>query len=533
MNKTTETQQIDIFKNLLADPQRSQENPMDIPYYLGLVWRRRWFVIAIFCMVMILGIYLAIALPKTYQAETLIFIEPPRVPENYVKSIVSTDLDARLSNITQMIKSRTNLMNIIERFVLFSEPEHENMYIEDKLEKMRERTQVELITDSRRRTANSFTIAFQGKDPYKVMNVVNTMATLVIDQNLKTRELQATGTSEFLSDQLVKIRENLEAVEKVLGDYRKIHMGELPEQLDANLRVLDRLQQQLSEKQMSLRTEKNRLISIANQLQLAREQSNIVSAIQPQIGESSLKALKRQLADYKSRFTDQYPDVIRLQSRIAEMEKETGPVATTIEAELILQRKGIKREIAAIKQEIINLNTQIVFYQRRVEDTPKREQELLSLKRNYENIQETYNSLLQRKLEADIAANLEKRQKGERFRILDPGRLPDKPISPNMIKLFLLCLAAGLVCSVIPIFLLEFLDYSVRKPENVSDKLGIPVLVVMPSIRHPKDIMWRRVNMVFSIFGALVSLSLLACFAAVTILDMHQMVDLIKKYVNM
>ena len=214
------------------------------------------------------------------------------------------------------------------------------------------------------------------------------------------------------------------------------------------------------------------------------------------------------------------------------MEKENGPVATTMETEFIQQRKGIKREIAVIKQEISDLNTQIVFYQRRVEDTPKKEQELLSLKRNYENIQETYNSLLQRKLEADISANMEKRQKGEQFRILDPARLPDKPISPDMKRLFLMCLAAGLGCCGGLIFLLNFLDNSVKKPEIVLDKLGIPILAVMPTIKHHKDIIWRRINIVFSIFGAMVSVALLACFAAVTILDMHPVVDLIKKYTN-
>ena len=127
---------------------------------------------------------------------------------------------------------------------------------------------------------------------------------------------------------------------------------------------------------------------------------------------------------------------------------------------------------------------------------------------------------------------MEKRQKGEQFRILDPARLPDKPISPDMKKLFLMCLAAGLGCCGGLIFLLNFLDNSVKKPEIVLDKLGIPVLAVMPTIKHRKDIIWRRINIVFSIFGGMVSLALLACFAAVTILEMHPVVDLIKKYTN-
>ena len=331
------------------------------------------------------------------------------------------------------------------------------------------------------------------------------------------------------------MREKLEAVEKDLGDYRKINMGELPEQLDTNLRVLERLQQQMNDKQISLRTEKNRLISLGNQVQLAREQSAMAGAAQPRREELTLEASKYKLADLKSRYTDQHPDIIRLQNKIAEMEKQDGPegtTGTTMERELMLQRKGIQREIAVIKQEISDLNKQIGFYQQRVEDTPKKEQELLSLKRNYENIQETHNSLLHRKLEADIASNMEKRQKGEQFRIIDSARLPDKPISPDMKKLFLMCVAAGLACCGGLIFLLNFLDNSVKKPETVPDKLGIPILAVMPTIKHHKDIIWRRVNIGFSMLGALVSLALLACFAAVTILDMHPVVDVIKKVVN-
>ena len=179
------------------------------------------------------------------------------------------------------------------------------------------------------------------------------------------------------------------------------------------------------------------------------------------------------------------------------------------------------------------MQSQITLYQRRVENTPKIEQELLSLKRDYENIQETYKSLLERKLEADIAVNMERKQQGEQFRILDRGRLPDKPISPNMKKLFMMCVAAGLGLGGGLIFLLEYLDNSIRKPENVCTKLGVPLLVAMPSIKNHKDVTRRRLNLVLSIFGTLVSLALLACFAAVSVLDMPLPMELIKKYVSL
>ena len=547
---------IENIQSLLDTQDRSQGNVFDIRYYVGLMLRRRWFIIIPFCIAMIAGIYLAVTLPRKYQAETLIFVEPQRVPDNYVQSIVSGDLDARIHNLVHMIKSRTNLTNIIERFRLFSEPEFENLFLEDKIETMRKRTSVDLIRDKDRRTpSNMFTLSFQGEDPEKVMNVVNAMAALVIDQNLKVRESRAVGTTEFLDDELSKMRKQLEGVEAALKEYRKNHMGELPEQLAGNISILDRLQQQLVEKQQSLRDEKNRLISIENQIQITRQQANGGQVFLSDTREpGTLEELKQELAEYQARYTDRHPDVLRLKKRIKELESENVrsvaargtetqlPAAdragrrssgTPMEADLIVQREGVKREIAAIKDETSELQAQVGFYQQRVENTPKREQELLSLKRDYENIQETYNSLLERKLEADIAVNMEKRQQGEQFRILDLARMPAKPISPNMKKLFLLCVMAGLGLGGGLIFLSEFLDDCVRKPESVPARLGIPVLVAVPSLDHRKDVILRRMNDASSILGVTVLLILFACFAAVTILDMHQPIELIKKYITL
>jgi len=193
------TLQLDDLQNLF-DNQGSgqQESQLDIGYYVNLVLHRRWFVIIPFFMALIVGIILAVVLPKKFQAETLILIEPQRVPDNYVQAIVSSDLEARISTISEMIMSRTNLLKIIENFSLFSGPQNADMFLDDKIEIMRKRTTVNIVSDKRNRMANAFKIAFEGEEPRKVMQVVNAMATLVIDQNLKSRESQATGTVEFL-----------------------------------------------------------------------------------------------------------------------------------------------------------------------------------------------------------------------------------------------------------------------------------------------------------------------------------------------
>jgi uncharacterized protein YihD (DUF1040 family) len=200
-----------------------------------------------------------------------------------------------------------------------------------------------------------------------------------------------------------------------------------------------------------------------------------------------------------------------------------------VEADLITQRNSAAREIAAIREELAALQDQVVVYQRRVEDTPKLEQELLSLNRDYDNTQKTYESLLARKQEAEVAANMERQQKGEQFRILDPARLPDKPQSPDMRKLFLMCVMAGLGLGGGLIFLLEFLDKSVKKLESVPKKLGIPLLVAVPRIDHPKDVRRRRINNGLSILAAIICMALMALFAAVSVLGMPGPTEFVKK----
>jgi hypothetical protein len=194
-----------------------------------------------------------------------------------------------------------------------------------------------------------------------------------------------------------------------------------------------------------------------------------------------------------------------------------------MEGELLGQQQAILRNIQAIEAEIVKIQAQIEHYQRRVENTPKREQELLLLKRDYDNIKSTYSSVLNRKLEADIALNMEKTQKGEQFRILDPPRMAEKPISPNLRLILMACIAAGLGLGGGIVFLCEFFDNAVRKPETLQARLSLPVLMVMPALDHMRTRRSRILgwlNNGLSAAGVLASLGLLAGLAAVTVFNL-------------
>jgi len=479
-------------------------NPEEI---IDIILRRRWYIIIPFCLSMMAGIFFALTFPKNYSAETLILLQPQSIPANYVRSIVSTDIDSRISTLSQQILSRTNLEKIIDKFKLYSGLEFEDMFMEDKIESMRERITIDISRN--RRDANAFTISFIGREPEKVMKVTNALANYFIGENQRTRHAQATGTSDFIDDELIVMRKRLEAVEQALKDYRERYMGGLPEQLESNLRILDRMQEQSVESRQNLTDAKNRLIVIENEISQGQ---NLQLAGETGTNDTlNLDQLSAQLKQLQSRYTDQHPDIIRLKERIADLEKDGGlPVRNR-------QVEDTKREIKALEEEISDIQKQIKIYEVRVEETPKREQELLSLRRDYDNINETYNSLLERKLEAELAVNLEKKQQGEQFSIIDPARMPEKPSSKEMKKIFLIFIAIGLGIGGGLVFLLERLDSSFRKPEDIESHLGLPVLATVPAILHPREVRMKRLNQGLSIFFIIVAMTLLAGFTFVSL----------------
>ena len=525
-------------------------------YILNTILRRHWLIIISLLPALGIGIYLSIMLPKKYEARTLILVQPQRVPTSYVKSVVSIGIESRISTISQQIMSRTNLEKIIDQFKLFSEPEHENMFLEDKIDNMRKRISVEVT--NRRGGADAFSISFKGSDQRKVMQVANTLATYFIDENLKAREAHAVGTSDFLKDELVTMKGRLEQLETALKNYREQHMGALPEQLETNLRVLDRLQVQLSEKKQSLRSLKEQLTLAQRQMSEAQAVQNLQSPLlmddlMAGVDEKSseLENMNKQLEVFRTRYTDQHPDVVRLKKMISTLEEkiqqepaeptdqpgtnpeQTETVVPAFNFQEIQEAQSLtlKKEIHTLEAEIGKLNNAIQIYEARVEETPKREQELLSLNRDYNNINSTYNSLLQRKLESEIAVNMEKKQKGEQFRILDSAKLPEKPISPNMHFLFLATLAIGLGVGGGIIFLLEYFDTSFRIPKEIESVLDLSIIGTIPVICKASDIWKKRFKRVLSAGGIALSLGVSTVFYVICEKGVDQTIALLRQVI--
>ncbi len=493
---------------------------------LEIILKRHWFIIIPFSIAMIIGTILVITLPRVYEAKTVILVHPQKVPSNIVQDIVSSDINARISTLSQQILSRSNLEKIIEDFNLFSGPEYEKMFPEKKVESLEKRISIKVTQGGSRNAADSFSISFRGTDPEKVMRVTNSLASSFIDENLKIRESQAIGTNLFLEDELETMRKRLMETEQQLKYYRETNMGGLPEQLNSNLSILGNLNERLTSIQAEIIDARSRLTSIRG---ADINQSSVLDpAKDPDL--EALEQMKDQLNVFKNRYTDNHPDVVRLKKRIVELEeqirkeprKKAPPVRalprTPMNQALSQQRQIIKNEIARLEMERDDTSRQIALYKKRVEDTPKREQELQTLQRDYDNINQTYNSLLGRQLEAQIAVNMEKKQKGEQFRVLDPARIPQSPVSPDMRKLFLMVMAAGVGIGGGLIFLLEFLNSSFKEPEEIEAFLNIPVIATFPTIVSEVEIRRNKKQRMFSFAGVIVSLVLFAVFMGTLII---------------
>jgi len=468
--------------------------------YLSAALDRRYWIIIPLLLCVLGGLYYALSAQPMFRGETLILVIPQKVPEGYVKTIVNLSMEERLQTIKQQVTSRTNLENIMAEDQLFNEPERAGLLAEEKVALFRKRIGINVVRGT------AFSISFHYEDPKKAMDVTNKLASNFISENLRIREEQALGTSQFLDDQLEVMRTRLEEKEERIKEYNQRYLGAMPKDLTSNLSTLQRLQSRLDQLNTNLSAAEERRLMVQQQMasqKMMEEQMAGLSLIEPAsetgaapgYGESQdLSSLRDELAKLELKYTENHPDVRRLKSMIAKAEARQAEAAAENTEEktesepppptagfsltdmLKPQLEQITAEIAGLRSEIQKVKAQVEMYERRVEETPKREQEMILLTRDYDTIKDQYDNLVKRKLDADIAVNMEKKQKGEQFRLLDPAKLPQKPVSPNVSRILLFSLVLGLCLGGGTAFVAEVLDTSYKTPEEVEKELHLPVI---------------------------------------------------------
>jgi len=494
-------------------------NGLDLKKYERMARKRKWWIIVPFLATCLGGLTFGLITPKVYEAKTLILVQPQRVPQDFVRSIVSEGVDERLRTISQQVTSRTNLENIIKENKLYAAPRR---YMDEKVELFREDISIEVSQGDRQRRVitepNAFTISYRSHSPRIAMEIANTLASNFISENLRIRESQAIGTSSFLADELENVQVRLSQKEEELKRYRERFMGGLPEQLVTNLKILERLQAQLDQLQYNLRDAENRHIVLQKDLAESGSIRPVATTARDGAadGRRDLATLKSELMTLEAKYTPDHPDVIRAREVVARMQSiKKNPdgmreeILANADPALKRQIAGVEAEAKGLKAEIAKISSEIRWYQTKVEETPKREQELLTLNRDYENMKDLYDSLLKRKLEAEIAVSMEKKQQGEQFRVIDPAKEPQLPTKPDLGQLVLVTLLLALGIGGGLAYLVEMTDTSYRTPEDLETDTGVPVLLTMP-MRYTEAELARRKRKEI-IAGVWVGVGFVAC----------------------
>ena len=486
--------------------------PEDI---LGILWRRKWLILGCFLPALLAAVVVSRLLPAAYESEALVLVVPQRIPEKFVSPTVTTDIADRIRTISQQILSRTRLERIIEEFDLYPEQRRRGI-MQDVVDNMRSNDiTVDIPRQRGRRSEDagtSFRLAFRTGDPRKAMQVTERLASVFIEENLRDREVLAEGADQFLESQLEEARQQLLTVEKQLEEYKRRHANQLPTQQPTNLQVMQHAESQLQQLQEAQRDDRNRLLGLDRLIAEAQLQASAPAAA-PSSGEGEnapdtrsaadrLESARKTLSQLELRYKPEHPDVVRLKRTIQDLEKQasaeavqqplgggstvTRPLSAnevqrrTRLAQLDAEKVEVSSRLAQREAEERRLRAQIAEYRTRVEAAPTRELELVALTRDYDTLKSRYAALLSKREDARIAANLERRQIGEQFKLIEPPRIPERPVSPNRPLIWLLGAAAGLGLALGLTALLEYRESSFRTEEDITTALALPVLALIP-----------------------------------------------------
>ena len=508
----------------------------------GVVVRGRWWILLTGAVVTLATVAALYQIPNRYTSEATLLVVPQQVPARYVTPTTETNIADALQAMTQDVLSRARLLELIDEFGLYAK-ERQRLAPEEVLELMRSYIDIKPADPtSGRRDINSFKISFVAEKAALAQQVTSKLTSFFIQANLKTREDQATNTTNFLQAQLDSAKTKLTVQEEKVRDFKAQYLGELPEQLQGNLAIFNGAQLQLQNLENSLdRAQQQRVYLeslISGYQRLAARGASVPGVTNPnaarplsplQIAQNDLTRLQLERTKLLNIYKSSYPEVRvidreisttqavveslrtsgNLQADNAPEPARTAQVTTKAEApEDDSSIAQLKSQLEANRLDIENIakyETQqkavISQYQNRLNLTPVREQQLATILRDYELSKQDFADLLGKVQQSQLATSLEKQQGGQQFRLVEPPSLPDLPSSPQRIKFSLMGIGAGLFLGLVVAFVTELGRPTLHTMREVSQRFGAPLVIGLPVVFTESEKRRRGWKMTFQWMG--------------------------------
>jgi len=457
--------------------------------FTRILVRRRWQVLVPLVLCTGGAVVALRYMPKMYRSSTVILVQAQSIPTDYVKPTVTSSVEQNLKTIQAQVTSRTRLERVIQDLSLFppsDDPRIQEQYV----------AHMRLLIDLEVKQDKSFTLSYRSEDPLLAARVANRLADVFIEENARGRRQQAKATSQFLAEELDRMSAELTLKEGDIAEFKRLHQEELPTQQDANLRALEGAERSLRDVQMQIERARDRKTILEAQ----RADDSWVppggEPAKPDDPRVQLRAARAELATLRQRFTDRYPEVLRLQARVQELEQtvaaippptETPDPARPFDERLRTEIRAVDMEIAHLEAEEAARREDVTKYGARSENAPRREQELLGLTRDYDSLKQNYQALLRKKQDAQLAESLESERQGEQFVVLDRARPPTVPYRPDPLQVIGLGLMLGLALGGAWVVAAEALHPTFGDPQQLREAFAVSVLASVPLIRATKS----------------------------------------------
>jgi polysaccharide biosynthesis transport protein len=487
-----------------------------IDHLIAVALRRRWWFSVTACAVAIGAAIGSFLIPNRYKSEATILVQQQQIPDRYVVPNSTIDLEQALRAMTHDVLSRPRLLQIISKFDLYPR-QRSRLSSEQLVELMREDISIEALEgqNQAQKEANAFTISYIGSDPKVVRQVTSQLTSLFINEDLRSQEQRDITTTNFLTSQLAAAQHDLDEKEQRLRAFKMANLGELPEEREGNLQVLNGLQMQLQNANAALARANEQhaylesLLAQYQSLSLAGLASPTTTSANPiETVQSGLNRLKTQRAALLGILTPQHPDVKRIDREIAETKallvqlqstktlasgskpssSSSGSTATDITvAQLNSQLKENQLEASNDAAQVKQLQQQISEYQHRLNLTPVREEQLTDLRREYDLSKKNYDDLYAKKTQSALATDLQKNQQGQQFRLIEPPNLPTKPFTPNRLKIAFGGIVVGIAFGIGLAFFVEIRDASLHSEKQLRERFDLPVVVAFPLLISTRE----------------------------------------------